>query len=305
MDLTKQHVVLDHGYVAYVEHWGSDERIVEAARMSTGKGFLGWDAGECPICEGTGKLLGDCGDSPNIWYDVCIGCGGKGAHAGDSKLLRTLKENNHDTPFEMAGLVIETRAPIFVFREWHRHRTQSYNEHSARYSPLVQLDYMPTVERCMRGGGHLTKQAGAATEVVLTEPAASAWLKRLQSSYDFAEEVYQEGLSIGIPKEIARCPVPVGRYSKMRASAVLRNWLAFLVLRDHPAAQWEIQQYAGLMRDLVAHLWPRTFALFEEQRRHVKRMAQLRKAARGVLNDDAKFKQLLTYATTLAGPNKE
>jgi hypothetical protein len=93
-------------YVQAIEGWGRDERIIEAARMSTGKGFQGWDT--------------------------------------DAKLLAFLYNNKHATPFEMAGLVIEVKAPIFVFREWHRHRTQSYNEMSARYIPLPDENYVPT-----------------------------------------------------------------------------------------------------------------------------------------------------------------
>jgi len=74
--------VLDHGYVSLVETWGSDESIVEAARMSTGKGFQGWDK--------------------------------------DEKFLKFLYDNKHSTPFEMAGAIFEIKAPIFIFREWHR-----------------------------------------------------------------------------------------------------------------------------------------------------------------------------------------
>ena len=92
--------VLDHGFVTLIESWGSDERIIEAARMSTQKGFEGWGPKE----DGS---------------------------AGDEKLLGYLYRNNHATPFEMGGAVIEVQAPIFIFREWHRHRTQSYNEMSA------------------------------------------------------------------------------------------------------------------------------------------------------------------------------
>lgn len=224
--------ILDHGYLKLIETWGSDERIVEAARMSTGKGFLGWGTAEKP---------------------------------GDEKLLRYLSEHHHDTPFEMAGLVIEVQAPILVFREWHRHRTQSYNEMSARYTPLPDVNYVPTVERClMVQPGN--KQAGSIAEG-LTHEKVLEWLEKLQTSYAFAELVYQEGLAIGIPKELARCPVPVARYSRMRASANLRNWLAFLTLRSDcmPSgkfAQWEIRQYANAVGELIREAFPRTFELF-------------------------------------------
>ena len=127
--------ILDHGYIEPIEHWGSDERIIEAARMSTAKGFLGWGTPDAP---------------------------------GDEKLLRFLWENKHQTPFEMAGLTIEVQAPIFVFREWHRHRVPfGYNEMSARYTPLPDVNYIPSVERLMIGrreeqaGGHRRGRARA------------------------------------------------------------------------------------------------------------------------------------------------
>src|SRR5438105_1019122 len=105
--------ILDHGYVRLIESWGSDERIIESARMSTDKGFKGWPE--------------------------------------DEKLLRFLWQNKHHTPFEMAGLTIEVQAPLIVFREWHRHRTQSYNEMSGRYTVLPDLYYVPCLERVMNG----------------------------------------------------------------------------------------------------------------------------------------------------------
>src|SRR4029078_11798877 len=94
---------------------------------------------------------------------LCKPCGGSGKRIntpGDEKLLRTLWEHKHATPFEMAGMVVEVQAPIFVFREWHRHRTQSYNEMSARYTPLANLNYMPSLERLLMNAGGSNKQAG-------------------------------------------------------------------------------------------------------------------------------------------------
>lgn len=222
--------ILDHGYIALVESWGSDERIIEAARMSTQKGFEGWGPKE----DGS---------------------------AGDERLLAYLYRNNHATPFEMAGLIVEVQAPIFVFREWHRHRTQSYNEMSARYAPLPDLNYIPTVERLMMGGGHLTKQAGG-TGAQLTPHNAARFQVDLQRTYDDAQEDYESALRAGVPKELARLVLPVGRYSRMRASANLRNWLAFLTLRQAPNAQWEIQQYAHAVGQMVAEKFPRTWELF-------------------------------------------
>jgi thymidylate synthase (FAD) len=246
--------VLDHGYLALVESWGSDEAIIEAARMSTAKGFLGWGP-RCVKCGHTyDTVTGHC--------DL-IQCDGGGAVPGDEKLLRFLHENRHSTPFEMAGLTIEVQAPIFVFREWHRHRTQSYSEMSARYTPLPDVNYIPTTDRLMFNSSGANKQAGAVKGAAeLTVERAHRFQDRLADVYAHDELMYQEALADGVPKELARVHLPVGRYSRMRASANLRNWLAFLTLRMAPGAQWEIRQYANAIGALVERVFPRTWELF-------------------------------------------
>ncbi len=256
--------VLDHGYVKLVEPWGSDERIIEAARMSTSKGFLGWGKPKCVHCGGTGyhEEVG-----PTRGRLGCESCDGQPHVPGDEKLLAYLYNNRHSTPFEMAGMTIEVQAPIFVFREWHRHRTQSYNEMSARYVPLPDVNYMPTADRCLVVSAS-NKQAGkAAGAGELTHEAALLWLEDLEDVYRHAERVYQNGLLLGVPKEVARLPVPVGRYSRMMASANLRNWLAFLTLRDDKAAQWEIRSYAAIVSNIISELFPRTHQLYVEGRK--------------------------------------
>jgi thymidylate synthase (FAD) len=251
--------VLDHGYLRCVGHWGSDEQIIEAARMSTGKGFLGWGDGvdRCKRCgvRADALIIGDsCKGELHEWE----------AKPGDEKLLRRLWEHKHATPFEMAGLTVEVQAPIFVFREWHRHRTQSYNEMSARYIPLPDVNYIPSVERLMLNS-KTNKQAGTVKGAEeLTERSAEKFRAYLESHYKNAEGNYQWALQIGVPKELARVHLPVGRYSRMRASANLRNWLGFLTLRMDPDAQWEIRQYANTVGELVKQLFPRTWELFEE-----------------------------------------
>lgn len=267
--------VLDHGYVELVTHLGSDEQIIEAARMSTGKGFLGWgphlrcceckclwkdnqdgsvsladeDQRPCPVCEARTDET-TCERVP-----------------GDEKLLAYLWKNKHATPFEMATMVIEVKAPIFVFREWHRHRTQSYNEMSARYIPMPYENYIPTMDRLFLSGGK-NKQAGKKEGAEELHPDyAEVWLNQLKYVYELIEDVYQSGLNIGVPKELARLPIPVARYSRMRASANLRNWLAFLTLRMDPAAQWEIREYANAVGQIIAQLYPRTWELFIEGRK--------------------------------------
>lgn len=250
--------VLDHGYVSLVESWGSDERVIESARMSTQRGFEGWGP-KCPVC---GTQTEDRDLSP------CPKCGpiGRQRIPGDEKLLAYLWKMGHATPFEMGGATFEIQAPIFVFREWHRHRTQSYSEMSARYAPLPEWCYVPTLDRVMRNAGGTNKQAGRADDAeVLTEENAKVWLDWLQRLYDEAESFYRFGLKIGVPKELARIGMPVGHYTRMRASANLRNWLAFLTLRDHKAAQWEIQQFAGPgVRSFLEKVFPRTLALYAE-----------------------------------------
>lgn len=248
--------VLDHGFVQLVESWGSDERIIEAARMSTNKGATFWGPKECPEYRGEGRI--------HSHNDFCNTCKGKKHVYGDEKLLRYLWEHKHSTPFEMAGMTIEVQCPIFVLREWHRHRTQSYSELSARYTPLPDVNYMPTVERILMTGK--SKQAQG-TGYQMTESNAVEVRIALQKHYKSAERLYQLYLNMGVPKELARLVIPVGRYSKMRASANLRNWLAFLTLRMDEAAQYEIRMYANEVAKLIADLFPRTYELFAEGRR--------------------------------------
>ncbi len=546
------------GYIELVESWGSDERIVEAARMSTGKGFLGWGP-KCRACGDSDDTERDCPQpAPGVPFVDC----GRGGHyfdaPGDEKLLRFLWENKHATPFEMAGATIEVKAPIMVFREWHRHRTQclgpdtlihfespksigdrhyvykmriedvwkkwqpterkdrperqtnalfprsriqgmllrcldeegkeivhtrivdvikgdpkpmvrvttasgrslvatrehrvmtsvgwatlgdalasrapltlegmtrgkasrwevaspgysehwlpvagwereyevsnhgrvrrvgceprkitvgaqqydvvsmnrpgeqvlrtvhslvasafigpipsgtevrhknnnradntagnlifgtskdnsrdmveadrqqrlvpvfedvvsvvemgdlptydlavqgpwhnfiadgfvvhnSYNEMSARYIPLPDENYLPTLERC-KGDPTTSNKQAQGTTALGTDEQLQAWREELAALYAAAQAVYEGGLAIGVPKEIARLPVPVARYSRMRASANLRNWFGFLALRDHAKAQWEIREPAHGLAQILASVFPRSTSLFQEGR---------------------------------------
>lgn len=235
--------VLDHGYVKHIESWGTgldgkprnvfhsttnvdyECGIIEAARQSTQGSFRGWER--------------------------------------DEKLLEYMYNHKHSTPFEFAGMVIEVQAPIFVFREWHRHRTQSYNEMSARYAPLPDLNYIPTKKRCFPTQ-EKNIQAKAVEGINLTPKNVDEFLESVADIYYQAQCVYERALKQGIPKELARIILPVGRYSRMRASANLRNWLAFMTLRQHPDAQFEIRQYANAVNDIVKEQFSRTWKLFED-----------------------------------------
>jgi thymidylate synthase (FAD) len=249
--------LLDHGYLDYVEHWGSDESIVRAARMSTDKGFLGWGPKGFE-CHHTGCGWKGPERPEGLRCPVC----GDGLYSilGDEKLLRYLWENQHTGPFEFCGLTVEVKAPIMVFREWHRHRTQSFNEMSARYVPLPDENFIPDaaniVERARAAQMSKNKQAQGHVAYNLTTPDVIGWLAALADAYRNAERVYQHGLDIGIPKELARLPVPVGRYSRMRATANLLNWLRFLKLRTAPTAQYEIRVYADAVGQLLSEHFP-------------------------------------------------
>ena len=216
--------VLDQGYLNYVEHWGSDSSIIAAARMSTSGSFRGWDK--------------------------------------DDRLLRYLWEHKHHTPFELAGMVVEAQTPIFVAREWFRHRTQSYNELSARYVALPDLYYIPSVERLMAGKQTIKNKQGS--ESGFTKDWAEIFRLRINEATEYFRDVYEELLADGLSCELARLVIPVNQYTRFRASANLRNWLGFLSLRLDPSAQWEIRQYAEAVAKLVKETFPKTYQLFSE-----------------------------------------
>jgi thymidylate synthase (FAD) len=270
--------LLDHGYCELIETWGSDQSIIEAARMSTNKGFLGWGPTRaCSTCGCRWRENPPTEVQPNGSWSLADGeqkpgkcCDNVAMHLkapqpGDERLLKFLYDNKHSTPFEMAGLTIEVKAPIMVFREWHRHRVPfGYNEMSARYVPLPDENYSPTIARVVEGAQNAgkNKQAQGSVAEVPSEVDVRHWLDRLYASYKLAQEVYEEGLDIGVPKELARLPVPVARYSRMRATGNLRGWLGFLTLRSAPNAQYEIRVYADVVGKFIEKSFPRTWELF-------------------------------------------
>lgn len=240
--------LLDHGYCNFIENWGSDERIIESARMSTSGSFKGWG----PIHE-----------APEVCRLHPQYCKCK-VKDGDERLLRYLWENKHYTPFEMAGLTVEVQAPVFVLREWHRHRTQSYNELSARYTELPNLYYIPSIERLMAGKQSKKNKQGSAEGFSMEE--ALILQTEIELATGVARKMYEDLLGKGVSRELARVVIPVNQYTRMRASANLRNWLAFLTLRLDISSQWEIRQYAEAMGAIVKAKFPRTYALFETGR---------------------------------------
>ncbi len=257
--------LLDHGYIKVIETWGSDQRIVEAARMSTDKGFLGWGPEveyKCPECgyvRMTNRPVNEHFICPNHIQPITMPY--RLVHHGDERLLKYLWDHKHATPFEMAGMIIEVQAPIVVFREWHRHRTWSYNEMSGRYTVLPDLYYVPSLDRMM--GAKQSTSNKQSSEGGLSHGQAVEFRSAIEQSYRDARGQYEFMINQGVAREVARLVLPVAQYSRMRAQANLRNLLAFLTLRMDPAAQWEIRQYADALGGFIQEQFPHTWNLFQ------------------------------------------
>lgn len=216
--------VLDHGLVRLVEHMGSDLSIVRNARVSYD---AEWRAGE-----DEGK---------------------------DAKLLDYLIKNKHTSPFESCVFTFEVKAPIFVFRQWHRHRTWSFNEISARYAELPEEFYVPAPEQ-------ITTQSTSNKQMRTNEvnPNVSDIMRAIGMQSEEAFRTYRELLEWGTPRELARSVLPVGTYSHMFATVDLHNLMHFLRLRLHPHAQYEIRVYAEAMLKLIEPLVPHSVAAFKK-----------------------------------------
>jgi len=223
--------VLDHGFVRLVDSMGSDLSVVRAARISYD---AAWRAGE------------DTGS--------------------DRRLINYLWKNHHTTPFEAVTFTFEVKAPIFVFRQWHRHRTWSFNELSARYRELPEEFYVPVPE--MIGvQSAASKQARVAVEMDDREYRDRAYQVELFRAHcTGAFERYRGLLHAGWPRELARSVLPVSTYSHMFATVDLLNLLKFLTLRCHEHAQHEIRVYAEAMLDLVREVVPECVAAWESGR---------------------------------------
>jgi thymidylate synthase (FAD) len=205
--------VLDHGFVRLVDSMGGDISIVRAARVSYD---AAWRAGE--------------------------------NEGSDARLIAYLWKNAHTSPFEAVEFQFDVKAPIFVLRQWHRHRTWSYNELSARYRELPEEFYVPTPESI---GAQSTKNKQMRVDAE-PDPAASSII-RLACQESFP---YRSLLDRGVPREVARSVLPTTTYSHMFAKVNLRNLLHFLDLRLHPHAQFEIRKYAEALAALAEPVAP-------------------------------------------------
>lgn len=179
----------------------------------------------------------------------------------DAKLLNYLMKNRHTSPFEAMVFTFEVKAPIFVIRQWHRHRTWSYSEVSARYSKLPEEYYVPE-ERHITTQSTSNKQMRTDTQ----HPESELLQDEIATACEDAFRVYHRLLSKGCPRELARVVLPFATYSHMFCTVDLHNLFHFCGLRLHPHAQYEIRVYAEALLTLIEPVCPVAVAAF---RKHV------------------------------------
>jgi thymidylate synthase (FAD) len=214
--------VLDHGFVRLVDSMGSDLSVVRAARVSYD---AAWRAGE--------------------------------DEKSDTRLINYLWKHKHTTPFEAVTFTFEVMAPIFVFRQWHRHRTFSYNELSARYKELPEVFYVPRPEHIGSQSKSNKQGRDLSTERDMLVPSM------IDHSCRAAFAAYRSLLAQDVPRELARSVLPVATYSHMFATVNLLNLLRFLTLRCDTHAQYEIRVYADAMKELARGVTPVCIAAWE------------------------------------------
>ena len=242
--------VLDHGFIRVVDYMGDDSAIVQAARVSYGKG--------------TKQVRGDAG------------------------LINYLLRHRHTTPFEMCEIKYHVKLPIFVARQWIRHRTANVNEYSARYSVLDNEFYVPEPEHLAaqslvnrQGRGEVLEGAQAVRVLEILKDDAAA-------SYAHYEEMLnqrQDGTVIaeghpGLARELARMNLPLNIYTQWYWKSDLHNLLHFLALRADAHAQYEIRAYAEAMTETLRRWVPITHQAFVN---HVMEGAQVSGPALAVL----------------------
>ena len=228
--------VLDHGFIRVIDYMGDDSSIVQSARVSYGKG--------------TKKISNDKG------------------------LIKYLMRHRHSTPFEMCEIKFHIKLPIFIARQWIRHRTANVNEYSARYSILDKEFYIPSAENLAAQSAFNNQGRGDA----LTDDEASNVIQILKkdaeqtySNYETLLNESSEGNIIdesksGIARELARMNLTLNTYTQWYWKIDLNNLLHFLALRADDHAQYEIRVYADAMLDIVKKWVPLTYEAFEDYR---------------------------------------
>jgi len=180
----------------------------------------------------------------------------------DHRLINYLWKNKHTTPFESVTFTFEVKAPIFVLRQWHRHRTQSYNELSARYRELPEEFYVPEI-LVIGTQSKSNKQGRDTTFTVEDQRAAEVEVYKIVCESSFAQ--YKILLDKGWPKELARLCLPVSTYSHMFTTLNLLNLFKFCTLRCDPHAQYEIRVYADAMIELIRPIVPTCVEAWESE----------------------------------------
>lgn len=214
--------VLDHGFVRLVDSMGSDLSVARAARVSYD---AAWRAGE--------------------------------DHGSDARLINYLWKHKHTTPFEAVTFTFEVMAPIFVLRQWHRHRTWSFNELSGRYRELPEKFYVPKPEHI--GVQSQSNKQGRDLNVERDMLVPSM----IDHACGCMFEAYRSLLAQDVPRELARMVLPLNTYSHMFATVDLLNLLKFLTLRCDPHAQFEIRAYAEALRSLAYDVVPISLTAWE------------------------------------------
>ncbi len=182
----------------------------------------------------------------------------KTMETGDDKLISFLIKNRHGTPFEHNSFVFHVKAPIFIAREWMRHRVGSFNEWSARYSELKGDFYIPSTEHIRTQNG----KPGAYTFDTLDVEQADHFRVNLEWRSRDAYNHYKDALKMGVAKEQARFFLPVNIYTEFYWTVNARSLMNFLSLRNHPTAMWEIAQYAQTIEKIWKKIMPITYRSF-------------------------------------------
>lgn len=220
--LDKEFPVLDKGFVRLVDYLGSDQRIVQAARVSYGEGTK--------------------------------------TYRQDQALIDYLLRNEHTSPFEQVTLTFHAKMPVFVARQWVRHRTARLNEISGRYSVMKDEFYVPAAENL---APQSTDNKQGRGEEALPPELAGPIIDRMQSQQSAAYAAYSELIDDGIAREIARINLPLSVYTEWYWQIDLHNLFHFLRLRLDPHAQYEIRAYAEVMYNIAKEVAPMACASFE------------------------------------------
>jgi len=177
----------------------------------------------------------------------------------DHRLIKYLWKHKHTSPFESVTLTFEVRAPIFVFRQWHRHRTWSYNELSGRYRELPEEFYVPAYDKI--GAPDPKNRQG---RIISGAPVYdNGTCELIHEACQAAFMQYRIMLGRGVPRELARTVLPLATYSHMFASVNLLNLFRFMTLRSDDPAQYEIRVYSDAMKELAKSVAPVAVAAWE------------------------------------------